>query len=342
MGNLIQIRQKEPRSAISFIVYGSLILLLAATALTATFFRVKGLSLDNISLLFTGQADELLAYTVWDIRLPRVLLAMIIGAALAVSGCLLQGITKNPLADSEVMGVNQGASLFAVIGLLVMQSKDVSLVIMLCAFLGAIAGGSIVYSLSFHNRFTPSRLVMSGIAVSFFFGSLTSSLILMFETTLMEILYWMAGKLTGANWTDIRWGIGVLLPVILISWLYSKQLNVLLLGDDVAAGLGLKVLMIRRVAVVMTSILVGGSVALAGPIGFVGLMVPHMARLLIGTDFRNLLPLSALLGANLLLLSDLAGQYLFYPTETPVGIVTALLGTPFFLYLMRRKKEGIE
>ena len=332
--------QRERRSVPSFLLLafcGLSALLLAATAVSL-FWRIKGLTFGHWLELFDGKTESLAAYTVWDVRLPRALLALLLGAALAAAGCLLQGITRNDLADPEVIGVNQGASLFVVLGLLFVDTKDASLLILLSAFGGALLGGGVVYLLSLQGRYTPVRLVLAGLAVSFFFGSLTTGLLLMREATLSDILYWMAGKLSGASWTDVRIALYGLFPAVLLGWLLASQLNVLALGDEVADGLGQRIVFIRRIALFMASVLVGGSVALAGPIGFVGLMVPHMARLVTGPDYRLLIPLSALLGADLLLLSDLAGQMLFYPAETPVGIITALTGTPFFLFLMRRKK----
>jgi len=331
----------QRRSVPSFLllVFCLFALLLAALAVSL-FWRVKGLSFEHWFELFNGKTDSLAAYTVWNVRLPRALLAMLLGAVLAVAGCLLQGMTRNDLADPEVIGVNQGASLFVVLGLLLFDTKDASLLILPSAFFGSFLGGIVVYLLSLQGRYTPVRLVLAGLAVSFFFGSLTTGLLLMHEATLSDILYWMAGKLSGANWTDIQIALFGLFPVVLLSWLFSSQLNVLALGDEMAGGLGQRVALIRRLAMLTASVLVGGAVALAGPIGFVGLMVPHMARLMAGPNYRLLIPLSILLGADLLLLSDLVGQMLFYPVETPVGIITALTGTPFFLYLMRRNKGG--
>mgnify|MGYP002620047439 FL=1 len=330
----------ETRSVPSFLLlicFGLFALMVAVTAFSL-FWRVKGLTFGNWLELFDGESESLMAYTVWSIRLPRALLALLLGSVLAVAGCLLQGITRNDLADPEVIGVNQGASLFVVLSLLWFDTKDASLLILLSAFCGALLGGIVVYVLSLQGRYTPIRLVLAGLAVSYLFGSLTTGLLLMNEATLTDILYWMAGKLSGADWNDIRIALYGLMPAVLLGWMIASQLNVLALGDEIASGLGQRTVFIRRFAMFLASVLVGGSVALAGPIGFVGLMVPHMARLMTGPNYRLLIPLSALLGADLLLLSDVAGQMLFYPLETPVGIVTALTGTPFFLFLMRRKK----
>jgi ABC-type Fe3+-siderophore transport system permease subunit len=305
-------------------------------------FRVKGLSFHNISEVFTIDTKNLIYYTVWQVRVPRVLLGALLGAALAVAGCLLQGITRNPLSDPEIMGVNQGASFFVVIALLVFGEKDTSFVILLAAFLGAAAGGSVIYSLAFRGEYTPSRLVLAGIAVSMFLGSLTTGAILLYETQLTEILYWMSGKLSGANWLDVKMIFVSVVPAMVITFFLANQLNILSLGEETAHGLGINVLRIRRVFALLIVLLVGSAVAVAGPIGFIGLIVPHVARKLVGQDYRVILPFSALLGANLLVIADFVAQWVAYPADTPVGVITALLGTPFFIYLMRRKRGAVK
>ena len=170
---------------------------------------------------------------------------------------------------------------------------------------------------------------------------MTTGVILIYDTRLSEILYWMAGKLSGATWFDVKLGLAFMLPASLLAVLLGGQLNLLSLGEEMAQGLGQRIVLVRRAAAALTAVMIGGAVAVAGPIGFVGLMVPHMARFLVGTDYRLVIPLSGLLGANLLLLADFAGQYVMYPAETPVGIITALLGVPFFLYLMNRKERAV-
>jgi len=323
-------------------IFFFLLLLLVGGMLAGLFVGVKEFSFDKLGQVLAHDPNDVLSYKIWDVRMPRVLVGACIGAALAVAGCLLQGITRNPLSDPEIMGVNQGASLFVVAALLLMGDENVSTLIVIAAFLGAAFGGSVIYALSFGGAFTTTRLVLAGIAISMFFGSLTTGLILLYETTLLDILYWMAGKLSGAAWEDVQLASYVLVPAMLVAGAFANQFNILSLGEEVARGLGQNIVRTRRIAGLLIVALVGGSVALAGPIGFVGLMVPHMARALVGGDYRLVLPLSVLMGATLLVLADLGGQFVLYPTETPVGIITALLGTPFFLYLMRRGKGAVE
>jgi len=307
-------------------------------SLTGLFVGVKGFSLSQIGEIWTTDFNNLLAYKLWYVRLPRVLLAILIGAALATAGCLLQGITRNPLSDPEVLGINQGASFVIVLTLTVFNLKDVSGAILIAAFIGAAIGGSIVYVLSQLTGYSIMRLILAGVAVSMFMGSLTTGFIILFDERLSEILYWMAGKLSGSNWQDIRLALISIVPALIGSYFFANTFNIFSLGEEMAKGLGQNVVLVRRSAFFLVIILVGGSVAVAGPIGFIGLMAPHIVRAWIGTNYRIVFPLSALLGATLLLIADQIGQWLFYPTETPAGIVTAFIGTPFFLYLMYRRK----
>jgi len=304
------------------------------------FAGVKGLGWRQLPEIMSLDTSNLLVYKVWFVRLPRVVLAIIVGAGLAIAGCLLQGITRNPLSDPELMGINQGASFLVVLSLALFGLKDVTVTILIAAFIGAAAGGSIVYTLSGLAGYTSTRLVLAGVSVSLFMAAMTTGLIILQDDKLSEILYWMAGKLSGTTWTDVQLSAVSIVPGALASLFLANQFNVFSLGEDTARGLGQNVTRVRRAAFLLVILLVGGAVALCGPIGFVGLMVPHIVRSWVGTDYRILIPMSAVAGASLLLLADVGGQWVLYPTDTPVGIITALLGTPFFLYLMRRKMEG--
>ncbi|MEK8127308.1 iron ABC transporter permease [Paenibacillus filicis] len=338
MNRLLSGRQGQTQSAL-FLCIGllGLMIVLGTVGLLA---GVKNMSWSRLPELLSLDTTNLLVYKVWYVRMPRVVLALLIGAALSLAGCMLQGITRNPLADPEIVGINQGASFFVVLSLTLFGLKEVTAQILIAAFLGAAVGGSIVYTLSQMAGYTAVRLLLAGVAVSLFMGGLTTGLIILHDEKLSEILYWMAGKLSGTNWTDVQLGLISIVPAALASLLLAQSFNVLALGEEAAQGLGQQVSRVRRIAFVLVMIQVGGAVALAGPIGFVGLIVPHMMRLWTGTDYRILMPVSALAGANLLLLADIAGQWVLYPTDTPVGILTAVLGTPFFLYLMRRKLGG--
>nr|WP_246362833.1 iron ABC transporter permease [Paenibacillus alba] len=331
-------RQGQTWSA-PFLFIG-LLVLIVITGAVGLFAGVKGLGWRQLPEIMSLDTSNLLVYKVWFVRLPRVVLAIIVGAGLAIAGCLLQGVTRNPLSDPELMGINQGASFLVVLSLALFGLEDVTVTILIAAFIGAAAGGSIVYTLSGMAGYTSIRLVLAGVSVSLFMAAMTTGLIILQDDKLSEILYWMAGKLSGTTWTDVQLSAISIVPGALASLFLANQFNIFSLGEDAARGLGQNVTRVRRAAFVLVILLVGGAVALCGPIGFVGLMVPHIVRSWVGTNYRILIPMSAVAGASLLLLADVGGQWVLYPTDTPVGIITALLGTPFFLYLMRRKMEG--
>ncbi|GGA31423.1 FecCD family ABC transporter permease [Paenibacillus physcomitrellae] len=345
MDSMRQPEHTKPRQRGSllnvFMMMGLLLLAVAGLSLT---YRVSGLAWRPLFFPSGGSEDVLLGYMVWQVRLPRLLLAVSLGAALAVAGCLLQAMTRNKLADPEIMGLNQGASFCAVIALLAIGGADSADVVVPAALLGAgICGLLVLLIASYSAKYSgsdPSRLVLAGVAISAFMGSLTTGTILLFETQLNEILYWMAGKLSGAEWRDnyLVWLLDI--PAAGAAYLLAGRMNVLEQGDEVASGLGIHVQRTRILLGLLVIVLSGSAVAVAGPIGFVGLMVPHMARRIGGVNHKALLPLSAVMGALLLSLADFAAQWVSYPSDIPVGIITALLGVPFFLYLLRRKKGG--
>ncbi|RJX41205.1 iron ABC transporter permease [Paenibacillus pinisoli] len=322
------------------LLFAILALLLVGVACLTVTFKVNGFAWKPLLFPSAESQDVLLSYTVWHIRMPRLLLAVSLGGTLAIAGCLLQAVTRNFLADPEIMGLNQGASCFAVIALMVFGGVNSADVILAAALCGAAASGVLIYFFSRFSGSDPSRLVLAGVAISAFMGALTTGIILLFETQLTEILYWMAGKLSGAEWRDnyLVWVLGV--PAIIIAFLLSNTLNVLMQGEEIASGLGVHVKRIRGILGLLIIVLTGSAVAVAGPIGFIGLIVPHMAGRLGGVSYRVVIPLSALMGALLLAAADFAAQWLFYPADIPVGILTAILGVPFFLYLLRRSREG--
>lgn len=331
--------KRIPASFVSspLVFMGFILLLLAIGALTV-FFRIKGLTFDQLPVLFGNDRTNIIYYTVWNVRVPRLLLAILLGSLLAIAGSLLQLLTHNPLSDPEIMGINQGASCFAVLAILLFGDANSSLIILAAAFVGAAMGGGLIYLIAFWTRTDPSRLVLAGVAISAFMGALTTGIILLQETQLTEILYWMAGKLSGAGWIDIKIVLFCALPAAVVSLFLSNTLNVFAQGEEIASGLGVNVIRIRRILIILVVLVVGSAVAVAGPIGFVGLIVPHMARRLVGLNHRVMLPMAALLGANLLVAADFTAQWISYPADIPVGIITAFLGVPFFLYLLRSKK----
>ena len=280
---------------------------------------------------------------VWTIRLPRVLVGALVGGALATSGAALQGLFRNPLADPGLLGVGAGGSLAAVIAITTGMAGIGLWTLPAFAFCGAIGAAAIIYSLSVvHGRAEPTTLILSGVAVSSLLGAITSALILNtrdYNATL-TILNWLIGSLNGRGWEYLGVGIvpiGVALIGLLI---YSRDLNLLWAGEETAQALGVNIVRVRWIVLLLTALLTGTAVSIAGGIGFVGLIVPHALRLLLGPDHRVLLPASALGGAIFLTLADTIARVSIQPTELQVGIVTALFGAPFFLYLLWRQRRA--
>jgi ferric citrate transport system permease protein len=274
------------------------------------------------------------------IRLPRAVVAALIGANLAVAGTIMQAVTRNPLASPQIFGINSGAAL-VVVATIVFIPRLTPAQLVFSAFAGAALGAWIVYSMAMAGgRFTPVKLALAGMSVSMLLSAVTEGLVVMHDQKTQNVLFWMAGSVDGGDWNDVA----VLLPWTLIgliaALLLSRSWNVLAMGEEVASGLGLRIGALRLAAGGLVVMLAGASVAVAGPIGFIGLVIPHIVRALVGTDHRFVLPVAALLGAALLLYADVASRYISYPFESPVGIVTAFIGAPFFLYLIRKGRQS--
>lgn len=268
------------------------------------------------------------------IRFPRILIAMIVGANLAVSGALLQAVMQNPLADPGLTGVSTGASLAAIIVMLVFP--QFSNLVPLIAFIGGAIACAIVFILAWKNGIKPVRIILAGVAVNAILGGGTNLLSILYNDKIQGVLLWVNGSISGKNWSDVKTlGIYSLIGLIISMFLIRKA-NILQLGDEMSTNLGIDInkyrLIISLVAVFMAAI----STAIVGVIGFVGLIVPHIARHLVGSDYKYLLPLSVVSGSILLLLGDTLARTVASPIELPVGIIMAVTGGPFFLYLLRK------
>ncbi len=277
---------------------------------------------------------------VWDIRLPRVLLAAIVGAGLAVVGAALQALLRNPLADPYLLGTSSGASLGAVAVLLFGTAAAGTLSVSTAAFAGALLATAAVYTLAWQaGRFPAARLVLSGVAVAYLFSALTNLLI--FRAPGGEharvALFWILGGLGAARWETLALPGTIVTAGTAVLVAYSRTLNILSLGEEAASTLGVDADRLRKMGFVITSLTTGVLVALSGGIGFVGLMVPHIVRLGVGADHRRLLPVTALAGAIFLVWADVLARVIVAPEELPIGIVTAFAGAPFFLWLMRAR-----
>jgi iron complex transport system permease protein len=282
-----------------------------------------------------SSTDQLVIRT---LRVPRAAVAALVGAALAVAGAITQGLTRNPLGDPGILGINAGAALFVVAGVYFLGIHSPSL-FTLFAFTGALLAAVAVYGLGSLGPGGPSplKLTTAGAALTALFASITTGVLIVSEQTLEEVRFWLAGSLAGRNLELLLQVAPYLLGGLLLALLLGRQLTTLSLGEDVASGLGQRTHWIKGLSALAVVLLAGGAVALAGPIAFVGLVIPHAVRFFAGVDYRWILPYSAVLGAIFLLAADLAARILIRPLELPVGVMTALIGGPVFIYLVRAR-----
>ncbi|WP_348814694.1 iron ABC transporter permease [Halomonas sp. H10-59] len=272
-------------------------------------------------------------------RLPRAVIATLTGASLAVAGALMQTMTRNPLASPSILGINAGAMFFVVVAVSLLPLHTPGQYVW-AALLGALVAALAVVALSRGRRgeLSPLRVVLAGVAVTAMFVSFSQGLLIIDQQSFESVLYWLAGSVSGRELELVVPLLPLFALALAITAALARQANALLLGDDMVTGLGMRAGTLKLALGLCVILLAGSSVALAGMIGFVGLIVPHMARGLVGIDHRWLLPACALLGATLLLVADIASRFLMAPQEIPVGVMTALIGTPFFIYLARKKQ----
>lgn len=311
------------------------VVILAAASLAI---GTRGVSLSDIAAAITGH-DETIGEAVVAMRIPRTALAVLAGAALGLSGALMQGITRNPLADPGIFGVNTGAALAVVIGVAWFNISSSNAYIW-TAILGAGATAVFVYLVGSLGRggATPLKLTLAGAATSIAFASLVMAIVLPRGDIAGGIRSWQIGGVGGATLSRILPVLPFLVVGLALAFLSARKLNAMALGDELAAGLGENIALGRAVAAVSAVLLCGATTAVCGPIGFVGLVVPHACRLVVGVDHRWLLPFSALGGGILLLASDIVGRIAARPGEVDVGIITALVGGPVFIWIVRRQQ----
>ena len=300
---------------------------------------------DVLGSLFSASERVSPAYRtiVAQIRLPRVLLGLLVGSALAVSGVAMQGLFRNPLASPYTLGIASGASTGAALAILFASGSAVALPG--GAFVGAAAAAAMVYGLARgrDRRTSIFTLILAGVAVGALFSAVTSFLIFLSSggEKLSDVLFWIMGGLGRADWTSVR----ILAPIVVLGTLgvftCARDLNALALGEEGAFHIGVNPEVLYRLLLVLSTLLTASAVAFSGTIGFIGLVIPHVMRLLVGPDHRRLLPLSALAGGTFLIASDMAARTVFAPTELPVGVITAFLGAPFFLYLLKTRAVSL-
>ncbi len=312
--------------------------LLALLCALSVAIGTRDVTFADITAALAGRV-ETVAEAAVAVRLPRTLLALLSGAALGLAGAIMQGVTRNPLADPGILGVNMGASLAVVIAIVWFGIASAQAFI-ITAIVGAGAAAVFVYVVGSLGRggATPLKLALAGAATSVAFSSLVIAVVLPRSDIAGGIRSWQIGGVGGATFDRIETVLPFLVAGFAISLLSARKLNSLALGDELAAGLGENVVVARAIASFGAILLCGAATAICGPIGFVGLVVPHLCRLLVGVDNRWLLPFSALGGACLLLASDIVGRIVARPSELDVGIVTALVGAPFFIWIVRRQR----
>ncbi|MFD2117231.1 FecCD family ABC transporter permease [Paenibacillus yanchengensis] len=276
-----------------------------------------------------------------ELRLPRVLGALLVGASFAVAGALMQGMTRNPLADSGLLGLNSGAALAMAVCFALFP--DTSYIwLMVFSFIGAAVGAAIVFGVGTMPRggLTPVRLVLAGAAISILFSAISEGISLYFRIG-QDLAFWFAGGVSGTRWSHLT----VLAPVVIIAIgcavALSRSITLLSLGDEIATGLGQKTQLIKLSGTLLVLVLAGAAVSVIGPVGFVGLIIPHLTRYIVGVDYRFIIPCSAVLGALLMVWADFAARIINPPYETPVGALISLIGVPFFLYLSRKERRTL-
>jgi iron complex transport system permease protein len=278
-------------------------------------------------------------FIVNTLRLPRTLVAYLVGVGLGISGTILQGITRNPLADPGIIGINAGASLAAVTLIVLLPSVPL-FVLPLSAFGGALAVALLIYWLAWNHGSSPIRLILIGVGLAAIAGALTTLMITFGEiNTVSQALVWLAGSVYGRSWEHVVSLLPWLIVLVPLAFVLAQQLNMLNLGDDVARGLGSRVEWQRGLLLLTSVALAGASVATAGTIGFIGLIAPHLGRQLVGPTHEGLIPTAAMMGGMIVVVADLLGRTLFAPIEIPCGVITAAVGAPYFLYLLVRNRK---
>lgn len=316
------------------LILAVLTILLVISLLVSIYQGAVHIPISDIIAAFSGNIG-INSQILLNIRLPRALLTILVGMNLAVAGAILQAVMKNPLADPHIIGISSGAGIAGIFIMIVVPQY--SFLITPAAFVGAMAAAISIYILAWKNGIKPLRIILAGVAVASFIGAGISALLILYSDRVHGALMWMVGGFAARSWVHVHLILPYTIIGIILAMLFTRHLNVLQLGDEIAKGLGMNVERIRIFLTAIAALLAASSVAVAGLLGFVGLIIPHTARLIIGSDYRFLLPTSILLGGAVVALSDTVARCAFAPLELPVGIFMAVLGAPFFLFLLRRQ-----
>ena len=335
-----------------YAILGLLILLVLMVAFATTagsaeipFLTTSSILLSKLPLVdITPSWTDALETIILDIRLPRVILAGVVGAALAIAGATYQGLFRNPLADPYLIGVAQGAALGAVVGFLLPTTWHIVGfgIIPLLAFIGALVSTAIVYNLARVGKTVPvATLILAGVALGALLWSIVSYLVISSGEKIHGIMFWLMGSFSLSQWSEVRVVLPYVVVGIVVILLCARPLNIMQLDEEQAQQLGINVERLKLILLAAATLITAAAVSFVGVIGFVGIIVPHAVRLLWGADHRFLLPLSVLTGAIFMILADLIARIALAPTEIPIGVITAICGAPFFLYLLRRRKRVI-
>ena len=317
----------------------TILILFAFLAVLGAFLSLtKGssvITMSQIVELLLNPGTDPQSQIIWNIRMPRTIVGALVGINLSLSGAILQAIMRNPLADPHIIGISSGAGLAGVVIMILFPALEY--LITPVAFVGAMLAAICIYILAWKNGIKPVRIILAGVAVSAFLSAGISGLMIFYSDRVHGALMCMVGGLAARSWPHVS----IILPYaaigLVLALASASYLNILQLGDEMARGLGVNVEVTRIVMTAIAALLAASAVSVVGLLGFVGLVVPHAARLLIGSDYRFLLPAAALLGVAIVTLSDTFARVIFAPIELPVGIIMAFLGAPFFLFLLRRE-----
>ncbi len=291
------------------------------------------ISISDIARVFFGDTGGANYYIIWNIRLPRIIVGAMVGMNLAIAGAILQCVLRNPLADPGIIGVTAGAGLAAMVIMILLPAH--AALVPASAFVGALTASMLVYFISWKRGINPLRLILAGVALAAFFGAGISSLMVFYSDRVQGTINWMVGGFLGRSWGHVEMVLPYTIIGLATAFIGFKYLNILMLGDEVAKGLGMRVEPVRLGFIAISAFLAASAVSVAGLLGFVGLITPHAVRLIVGSDHKFLLPFSALFGATLIIFADTIARTIFSPVEIPVGVFMAFLGAPFFIYLLR-------
>lgn len=327
--------------AATLILTGGILLLALGMALSISF-GAADIKLGVVwEAIFNFNPELTPHQIIWEIRLPRILGGAMVGACFAVAGAIMQGMTRNPLADSGLLGLNAGAG-FALAICFAFFPGMPYMYIILYSFLGAGLGVLLVYGFGAASKsgLTPLRLVLAGAAVSAMLSALSEGIALYFKIG-QDLAFWTAGGVAGTKWSQLEVMFPWVLAALIAGIIISRSITLLSLGEDIAVGLGQRTGLIKLVGLIVVLILAGTAVSVVGAVGFVGLIIPHLTRKLVGVDYRWIIPCSAVMGSLLLVFADLAARMINPPYETPIGALVALIGVPFFLYLARKERRTL-